>query len=466
MNINGLLREINKVKLSEFVCITKVQTESDAEALREDGYDVGFTLSEWEAKYTLPADKIFYAKSPYSSMYYVDMDNPPYPIVVSLNIYGNQRLAMPAGEDDETFCQRILKHCDYYKNLHGDKLTLYISNLGGYLATDVLREYVNRNEPSEEMFTTFFSVYEEVDFGGAWFSKEEMEKVLKGMGAATQRKFRKLLHKLPDEVTIYRGEAEASAPYTKAFSWTTDIRVAYFFACRQSDGYARVVSAKVKKQDILFMLDRRNEKEVLVFPEGIYGIDTSSYVQIPPDEALSVLTDDDLDCFYWWRETVNLLYRYEAVPQDHSVLHSIRVLLLALLIIENEELVLKEDDVAQLMQAITFHDIGRQNGDEDPKHGEYSTAIYKENHSDPVVEFLIQYHCVDDKKAKKALDSDTRIKDKQKVSLLYNVLKDADALDRVRFGLRDLDVRYLRIPISKQLVLTADQCLRQIRNGE
>lgn len=160
------------------------------------------------------------------------------------------------------------------------------------------------------------------------------------------------------------------------------------------------------------------------------------------------------------------MYRYEAVPQDHSVLHSIRVLLLALLIIENEELVLKEDDVAQLMQAITFHDIGRQNGDEDPKHGEYSTAIYKENHSDPVVEFLIQYHCVDDKKAKKALDSDTRIKDKQKVSLLYNVLKDADALDRVRFGLRDLDVRYLRIPISKQLVLTADQCLRQIRNGE
>lgn len=87
--------------------------------------------------------------------------------------------------------------------------------------------------------------------------RKTMEKVLKGMGAATQRKFRKLLHKLPDEVTIYRGEAEASAPYTKAFSWTTDIRVAYFFACRQSDGYARVVSAKVKKQDILFMLDSR-----------------------------------------------------------------------------------------------------------------------------------------------------------------------------------------------------------------
>ena len=127
---------------------------------------------------------------------------------------------------------------------------------------------------------------------------------------------------------------------------------------------------------------------------------------------------------------------------------------------------LKEDDVAQLMQAITFHDIGRQNGDEDPKHGEYSTAIYKENHSDPVVEFLIQYHCIDDKKAKKALDSDTRIEDKQKALLLYNILKDADALDRVRFGLRDLDVRYLRIPISKQLVLTADQCLRQIRNSE
>lgn len=182
MNINGLLREINMVKLSEFVCLTKVQTKSDAEALQKDGYDIGFTQSEWEAQYSLPVDKIFYAKSPYSSMYYVDMDNPPYPIVMPLNIYGKQRLAMPDGEDDEAFCQRVLKRSDYFKDLHGDKLALYISNLGGYLATDVLQEYVNRNEPSEEMFTTFFSVYEEVDFGGAWFSKEEMEKVLKGMG--------------------------------------------------------------------------------------------------------------------------------------------------------------------------------------------------------------------------------------------------------------------------------------------
>lgn len=466
MNINGLLREINMVKLSEFVCLTKVQTKSDAEALQKDGYDIGFTQSEWEAQYSLPVDKIFYAKSPYSSMYYVDMDNPPYPIVMPLNIYGKQLLAMPDGEDDEAFCQRVLKRSDYFKDLHGDKLALYISNLGGYLATDVLQEYVNRNEPSEEMFTTFFSVYEEVDFGGAWFSKEEMEKVLKGMGTATQRKLRKALHKLPDEVTIYRGEAEASAPYTKAFSWTTDIRVAYFFACRRSDGYACVVSAKVKKRDILLMLDKRNEKEVLVYPESIYDVDTTSYLQIPPDEALSALTDDDLDCFYRWRETVKLLYRYEAVPEDHSVLHTIRVLLLALLIIENEELVLKEDDVAQLMQAITFHDIGRQNDDEDPKHGEYGAAIYKESHSDPVVEFLIQYHCIDDKKAKKALESDTRIEDKEKALLLYNILKDADALDRVRFGLRDLDVRYLRIPISKKLVLTADQCVRQITDGE
>lgn len=69
-------------------------------------------------------------------------------------------------------------------------------------------------------------------------------------------------------------------------------------------------------------------------------------------------------------------------------------------------------------------------------------------------------------KAKKALESDIRIKDKEKALLLYNVLKDADALDRVRFGLRDLDVRYLRIPISKKLVLTADQCVRQITDGE
>lgn len=46
-----------------------------------------------------------------------------------------------------------------------------------------------------------------------------------------------------------------------------------------------------------------------------------------------------------------------------------------------------------------------------------------------------------------------------KIQIMYQILKDADALDRVRFGIRALDTRYLRLEISKSLVFFAHQLL-------
>lgn len=55
------------------------------------------------------------------------------------------------------------------------------------------------------------------------------------------------------------------------------------------------------------------------------------------------------------------------------------------------------------------------------------------------------YHRLDDKVADPHL-TDSRIR------LLYQILKDADVLDRVRFGIAELDVNYLRLPISHKPV--------------
>ena len=52
-----------------------------------------------------------------------------------------------------------------------------------------------------------------------------------------------------------------------------------------------------------------------------------------------------------------------------------------------------------------------------------------------------------------------RFHDKDSVILLYKILKDADALDRVRFGMRAVDVNYFRLPISPKLLPTAQTCL-------
>ena len=69
MTVNDIIRESNTIKLSDFVCLTSIQTQEDIKKLTKQGYDVGYTQSEWEKEYSLPANKIFYAKSMYSSVY-------------------------------------------------------------------------------------------------------------------------------------------------------------------------------------------------------------------------------------------------------------------------------------------------------------------------------------------------------------------------------------------------------------
>ena len=64
------------------------------------------------------------------------------------------------------------------------------------------------------------------------------------------------------------------------------------------------------------------------------------------------------------------------------------------------------------------------------------------------------------------LESNKTIENKENALTLYKIMKDADALDRVRFGLMDLDERYLRFNASKQHVLTAKVCLESITDGK
>lgn len=63
----------------------------------------------------------------------------------------------------------------------------------------------------------------------------------------------------------------------------------------------------------------------------------------------------------------------------------------------------------------------------------------------------MQNHCIDDNKIK-------RVNNKE-LNLCLDILKDADALDRQRFGIRDLDFSYLRIKFSKKLSFYAFKLL-------
>jgi len=256
----------------------------------------------------------------------------------------------------------------------------------------------------------------------------------------------------PDEITIYRGEAEGSTPYQRAFSWSLDINTAFFFACRHGDrNHARIIQAKARKTDIMAAFLDSPEREVIVLPGAPFEVNKENL--IGPDSLDHIKYQKE---YHEGREMIAALYgTKQSENSDHDKLHSARVLFLAYTIIQTGKIKLSNTELKQLRMAIIYHDIGRTNDAEDAAHGAASRKIYERRFSDPTVGFLIQYHCIDDRLAERHL-TNSRIK------LLYQIIKDADALDRVRFGIAELDVNYLRLPISHKLVPLAVAAVKGI----
>lgn len=68
---------------------------------------------------------------------------------------------------------------------------------------------------------------------------------------------------LPDEVAVYRGITEYNRKHDRSLCWTTNIKIARYFANRFNQG-GYVYRANIKKADILAYFDGRSEQEVVV----------------------------------------------------------------------------------------------------------------------------------------------------------------------------------------------------------
>ena len=118
------------------------------------------------------------------------------------------------------------------------------------------------------------------------------------------------------------------------------------------------------------------------------------------------------------------------------------------------------DYYKKLMKAAIWHDIGREDDLAGTSHGVESYRIFqKHNVPDKVIQFLIENHCVEDNEAKSVWEKESKNDtNKDLIWTLFCILKDADALDRCRFGNLsedNLDVNYLRFEVSKSLVAVA-----------
>ena len=144
----------------------------------------------------------------------------------------------------------------------------------------------------------------------------------------------------------------------------------------------------------------------------------------------------------------------------HGIAHTKRVMILA------ETIAImygcNKPEIQILRKAAAYHDIGRENNEVDEKHGFKSVnkAIKlkllnpHDSEIDDIATVLIHEHSLSDLE---------NLHDSITVKLL-NIFKDADALDRVRFGDKDcgLNTKYLRMGHAKQLIGFAKMLLVQM----
>lgn len=118
--------------------------------------------------------------------------------------------------------------------------------------------------PNEDKYKIFIDLYVNAEYGFSNISESFLNEILKYKPKID-------LSDLDDEIIIYRGEGLKSNKKEKALSWTTDIKVARFFANRFNNN-GRVYKGKVKKENIIDFLRDRSESEIIGQYKYIYDV--------------------------------------------------------------------------------------------------------------------------------------------------------------------------------------------------
>ena len=152
----------------------------------------------------------------------------------------------------------------------------------------------------------------------------------------------------------------------------------------------------------------------------------------------------------------------------HGVSHTQRVYIHARRLVR--ELNWTEDNAGLVLSAALWHDIGRSNDGRDPRHGARSAArvVKLGLHASlsaadaQLALFAVRYHCRSDGRgASRAAGQH----DPERALRILWLLKDADALDRVRLGppghgAREVDSSTLRHPCTPAMIDFAMELLR------
>lgn len=459
MNIGDLMIRVHKPAiLEELVPMTIIMERKDLEHVSKN------LVNEMAEKLNVNVSDLFMTERDI----YIVKDKIPFVTDLAYWMSGHEDLIQQEAERYQYFYNR-------FRQIVADKdfEDIYVSlSASGYNKVSLLFYELWKEDISfEERLNYIRKVYIDNEYGFSEFLIDEFLSLLKSQKA--KRDWESELKPLAKKgyITVYRGEEDKSTKSEKAISWTTSFKTAIFFASRYTiEG--GIVKGKVKLEDVLFYTNQRNEQEII--SENVYDIEPIE--QYSTKDVITKITNT----FITSKAKISYVELFNsfkgfASPDlfnspngDHGTLHSKRVLLLAIAMACEEKI--QDQELLALCDIAAFHDIGRETEGEEPNHGLKSwnkllaTGLIQSTTKEYVniIEFVIKAHDEGDKKARKRLQNTVSIKNKTLALKLYNIMCDADALDRVRFG--DLDPSYLRTDISKKMIIFAKNCLHQVKD--
>lgn len=392
-------------------------------------------------------NRVYYTSANFGAIFYYEAENS---VLIDMSWLLMEPDMKKAQDEFKTFRESILRAIQEKEYIHA------VLQLENATMLHVSRDIILRQPATPELYKFFIDVYTHADSGAALFSEDVIRRLLESKSEEQILATQEELNAFPDEITIYRGEDSASTPSDCAFSWTTSKKIAYQFATYYVGKQYRLITAKVKKADVVERFTERNEEELILLPSTVYDKKTE-YLMTAKE-----LFDKKPNPLNTAMEYID---RYRSSPLlnnrlfDHEASHSMRVAILAAYLADHEKVNVYLD---KLLISALFHDCGRESDDADNTHGASSYALYKRTYTDdPIVEFLMTFHCRDDEDADMALPA---CENQQDLWKAYCVLKDADALDRVRLPIYDsTDPAYLHFLYSEKLIAVASELLHSYK---
>ena len=473
-NIGDIIADANYITEKALLPLSAIRTESDKTRYEKKGYLIGYTYDEWPEKYPqIPRDNVYYVCGLNVGTVYYDKKNVVY---LDLRIYGREMLSLGGKENyEETMLRAIHKQEEHSRK--GEYGHLFLTMPDG-IRMDAMNHLLDLEGPTERFYENFMAQYAASNF----LCKNISKRVLNALGksksdkqkAATQERL-ELIYGNKPAITVYRGEADGSTNYQEAMSWTPDINVAYFFATRLGKD-AKIRIGKLYRKDVLEYFpadgDEGAEEEIIAMPGKVKNVHTEYLLDIDSKEVIRLAAEFMEQYTFWRDETARLYEDANNSLSAHDALHTVRVLFLGMTLGTHEKLSL--DEMETLCAAAVYHDIGRTRDGDELTHGQASAEYYCNEAMDtnPVAEAVIELHCASKEVAEQELARRFSGNEFESAQKILRILEDADALDRVRFGLYGmgsydgLDVRRLQYDFARKLVPLAMQCLRGLSLGD